>query len=82
MARKRLYKGCKGGSIPSLGTHKESENRGLKPGSKARKPRRGNQDLKEPRVMTEKGFNDLPGPTEHPGGLQSILKHPGAYRAS
>lgn len=79
MARKRLYKGCKGGSIPSLGTHKESENRGLKPGSK-----RGNQDLKEPkepREMTEKGFNDLPGPTEHPKASQSIrgpTKHPKA----
>lgn len=71
MARKRLYKGCKGGSIPSLGTHKESENRGVKTGVKGAET----QDLKEPkepRVITEKGFNDLPGPTEHPG----------AYRAS
>lgn len=39
MARKRLYKGCKGGSIPSLGTHKESEKQGVKTGVKARKAR-------------------------------------------
>ena len=35
--------------------------------------------------MTEKGFNDLPGPTKHPKASQSIpgpTEHPGAYRAS